>query len=154
MNEFEIVCDIDVALSLTRAKTLKGDILTAKYQAMIFYVEELIMEHFGYKNPNIRYNYKPNTKKYEEWKQKYHPTAINQLVLSGRLQRAVEAAKVDRNTGKVSVSVPEYGIFQMKIHKRDFLSPNLSDTIEIQDRLRRNLFYIRSQRAKQFARKQ
>lgn len=137
---------------LTNSKTLKGDLLKAKTRAMVWYVDNLIMEHFAYPNPNMKYKYKPNTERYEAWKRKYHPEAVNQLVLSGRLKRAVQRAVVDQQTGKVQVSVPEYGLYQMYIHKRDFLSPNRSDLLKINKQIKRNLYIIRSQRARYYAR--
>jgi hypothetical protein len=152
MNNFTVTTDIDVALSLTNSKTLRGDLLKAKYMALVWYVEEMIHKHFDKPNPNMEYRYKPNKLTYEMWKKKYHPDAINQLVLTGRLKSAVERAKVDPKTGKISVSVPEYGIYQLEAG-RDFLSPSWYDEIEIQNRIRRNLFHIRSERMKLVKRK-
>lgn len=144
--------DIDVSLRLTNSKTLKGDLLKAKTQAMVYYLEEMIHKHFDKPNPNMQYGYRPNTIKYEIWKRKYHPESLYQLVLSGRLRNAVLNGKVDRNTGKIRFNLPEYGLYQLEAD-RNFIDPNFADQIEIQERIRRNLFFIRSQRAKLYAKK-
>lgn len=141
--------DIDVALSLTNSKTLKGDLLKAKTQAMVYYLEEMISRHFEKPNPNSAYGYKPNKITYEIWKKKYHPESLYQLVLSGRLRNAVLNGRVDSKDGSISFNLPEYGLYQLKAG-RDFINPNFSDRIEIQERIRKNLFFIRSQRAKLF----
>jgi len=147
-----MITDIDVALSLTNSKSLKGDLLKAKYQAMVYYVEEMIHKHFNKPNPNLEYRYKPNKLSYEIWKKKYHPDALYQMVLTGRLRNAVLNGKVDSKTGKVRFNIPEYGIYQLEVG-RDFLSPSWYDEIEIQNRIRRNLFHIRSERMKLVKRK-
>lgn len=147
MNNFVTTIDLDAALSLTNSKTLKGDLLKAKVQTMIYYLEEMIQEHFNYRSPNIKYKYKPNKMTYEMWKAKYHPEAMYQLVLSGRLMEAVLSGKVDRLTGKIVFNLPEYGLYQLQAG-RNFLDPNDYDKIILQDKLRQNLFFIRSQRAK------
>jgi hypothetical protein len=147
MSEFVTECDIDVALTLTGSKTLRGDLLKAKAQMMVYYLEEIIQEHFNYPNPNFKYKYKPNTSKYEMWKKKYHPESLYQLVLSGRLRNAVLNGKIDKVTGKIVFNLPEYGLYQLKA-KRNFIDPSAYDLIDMQNRLRRNLFFIRSERSK------
>ena len=144
---FRASVDIDVALSLTNSKTLKGDLLKAKAQAMVFYLEEMIQEHFNYPSPNVKYNYKPNKLTYEIWKRKTHPNALYQLVLSGRLRNAVLNGKVDSRDGSIRFNLPEHGLYQLKAG-RNFLDPNFADQLILQDRIRRNLFFIRSYRAK------
>jgi hypothetical protein len=150
MSQFTISCDIDVALKLTNSKTLKGDLLKAKTQAMVYYLEELIHKHFDKPNANMEYKYRPNTMKYEIWKKKNHPDALYQMVLSGRLRNAVLNGKVDRSTGKISFNIPEYGLYQLQAD-RDFTSPSFYDNVVIQNKIRDNLFFIRSNRAKLFA---
>jgi hypothetical protein len=149
---FVIECDLETALSLTNAKTIKGDLLKAKYQTQIYYLEEMIHQHFDKSNPNLQYGYRPNKMTYEFWKKKYHPTAIYQLVLSGRLRNAVLNGRVDRATGKISFSLPEYGLYQLKAG-RDFVNPSAEDRIILQSKLRNYLFNIRSLRAKMSRRK-
>lgn len=105
-----------------------------------YYLEMLISDHFLHSSPN-KY-YKPNTMKYEAWKKRYYPTAIHQLVLTGRLQHAVESGKVNSN-GSITFNLPEYGLYQI-VAGRDFLSPTIADTNKLSKRFTKEFFTLRS----------
>ena len=139
--------DMQTALKLTNSKTLKGDLLKAKIQSQVYYVNELIKSHFQRISPNTYY--KPNKPSYETWKRK-HFTSLYQLVSTGRLRNAMLNGRVNSSTGKITFNIPEYGIYQIEAG-RDFLNPSRDDQIQMQIKLRQELFEIRSKRAKAFA---
>lgn len=136
----KISCNIETAIKLTAASILKRDLRRARILAITYYLENLIENHFRMISPNLRY--KPNKITYEQWKRKYHPDAVYQLVLSGRLRNAVLRGKVDGRNAKVTFNIPEYGIYQIRAD-RDFLEPTFGENMIIQAKTRTNLRKLR-----------
>jgi hypothetical protein len=119
--------------------SLALDKLNAKKKAIKWFIDNLLIEHFQAGNTQ-RYGYKPNKPSYDAWKKK-HGSNI-QLVVSGELQKAVQAtAKVNPN-GTFKVNVPKYGLYQIELG-RDFLKPNSSELNLINKQYKKYLLEIR-----------
>lgn len=119
--------------------SLALDKLNAKKKAIKWFIDNLLIEHFQAGNTQ-RYNYTPNKPTYDAWKKKHGGNI--QLVLSGELQKAVEAtARVNPN-GTFKVSIPKYGIYQIELG-RDFLKPNSTELKLINRQYRKYLLEIR-----------
>jgi hypothetical protein len=133
----------DINLATYQSGNLKKDILEAKINTLVMYVNRLIKKHFKSKNPNVAYGYKPNSVEYEMWKLK-HYGSLPQLVLSGELASAVQNGRVLKN-GKISFDLPKYGLYQLQ-DGRDFLSPNAKDLKEMEAYFKKELVRIRKKR--------
>jgi hypothetical protein len=119
--------------------SLALDKLNAKKQAIKWFIDNLLIEHFQAGNTQ-RYGYTPNSQAYDLWKRK-HGNNI-QLVLSGELQKAVMASARVNPNATLRVSVPKYGIYQMELG-RDFLKPNSSEITRINKMYKKFLHDIR-----------
>lgn len=119
--------------------SLALDKLNAKKKAIKWFIDNLLIEHFQSGNTQ-RYGYKPNTISYDAWKKKH---GLNiQLVVSGRLQKAVQASARVSSDATLKVTIPEYGIFQIELG-RDFLKPNSAEIKRINTKYRQFLVEIR-----------
>jgi hypothetical protein len=140
MKQFEVTMSLEEAEAQCTPEQFKADIKDAKNATLLYYLKEMIRDHFIHKNPNGFYP--PNTIKYEEWKRK-HYGLLPQLVLSGRLRAAVLAGKV--KDGNIVFNLPEYHIYQLRAG-RDFLSPTKSEERKLKNQLLDELFEIRKAR--------
>lgn len=130
---------LDEAARLTSPAVLREHWMLTVVKTQEFYVEQLIEDHFRLKSPNREY--KPNKASYERWKKKYYPSAIYQLVITGRLRNAVRNGKV-RSDGTILFNLPEYGLFQIEAG-RDFLAQTRNDKKKLSKVFTRSFFDIR-----------
>ena len=119
--------------------SLALDKLNAKKKAIKWFIDNLLIQHFQVGN-TARYGYAPNKPSYDAWKKKFGNNI--QLVLSGELQKAVMASAKVSNSATLKVSVPKYGLINIKLG-RDFLQPNSKEIKLINKMYKKFLIEIR-----------
>lgn len=117
MPSFTVTKTAEEAARLTSPAAMHDQWRAAFVKTQMWMLESLLESHFELTSPNTRY--KPNKMSYETWKKKHHPDAIYQLVVSGKLRRAVLNGQVQYD-GNIKFDLPEYGLYQIEAG-RDFL---------------------------------